>query len=60
MVTSRWGVFPPGPEGSEGPYDGIPVAVLGFLYYSILAGWYLLVGIPDVGRQWHGRFNRPL
>ncbi|HIC23176.1 MAG TPA: hypothetical protein EYO84_07110 [Planctomycetes bacterium] len=55
VVTSRWGVFPPGPEGSEGPYDGIPVAALGFLYYSILAGWFLLVGIPDVGRQWLSR-----
>ncbi|MGE4620337.1 MAG: vitamin K epoxide reductase family protein [Planctomycetota bacterium] len=52
VVTSRWGVFPPGPAGQEGPYDGIPVAALGFVYYAILASWYLLIGIPDLGRSW--------
>ncbi|MEE2888911.1 MAG: vitamin K epoxide reductase family protein [Planctomycetota bacterium] len=55
VVNSRWGVIPPGPAGSEGPYEGTPVALLGFLYYSILASWLLLVGIPDVGRQWLSR-----
>lgn len=55
VVTSRWGVVPPGPAGREGPYEGIPVAALGFLYYAILASWYLLIGIPDVGRQWLSR-----
>jgi len=43
VVNGRWGVFPPGEEGSEGPYEGIPVAGLGFVYFSLLAGWYLLV-----------------
>jgi len=52
VVNSRWGVIPPGPEGQEGPFEGIPVAALGFLYYSLLAGWYLFIGIPEAGRQW--------
>lgn len=56
VVTSRWGVFPPGPEGQEGPHDGIPVALLGFLYYAILASWFLLIGNPEPGRQWMARW----
>lgn len=49
VVNGRWGVFPPGEEGSEGPYDGIPVAALGFVYFSVLAGWYLLASPTAAG-----------
>lgn len=49
VVNGRWGVFPPGAEGTEGPYEGIPVAALGFIYFSALAGWYLLVS-PSAAR----------
>jgi protein-disulfide isomerase/uncharacterized membrane protein len=55
VVNSRWGVLPPGDEGSDGPHDGFPVAALGFLYYALLASWYLLIGIPDPGRMWLSR-----
>lgn len=55
VVTSRWGVLPLGPEGEEGPYDGVPVALLGFIYYAILASWFLLIGNTEPGRQWMAR-----
>jgi uncharacterized membrane protein len=55
VVNSRWGVLPPGEKGSDGPHDGFPVAALGFLYYALLASWYLLIGIPDPGRMWLSR-----
>ncbi len=51
VVNGRWGVFPPGEEGSEGPYPGIPVAALGWVYYTILAAWFLLVGPPGASRK---------
>ena len=44
VVNGRWGVFPPGEEGSEGPHEGIPVAGLGWVYFTLLAAWYLLIG----------------
>ncbi|OUU23354.1 MAG: hypothetical protein CBC13_05745 [Planctomycetia bacterium TMED53] len=44
VVNGRWGVFPPGEEGAEGPFPGIPVAALGWVYYTILASWFLLLG----------------
>ena len=55
VVNSRWGVLPFEEEGQERSGEGIPVAALGFLYYALLAAWYLLIGIPDRGRQWLAR-----
>ncbi|MDE0957351.1 MAG: thioredoxin domain-containing protein [Planctomycetota bacterium] len=55
VVNSRWGVLPFEGEGQQRSGDGIPVAALGFLYYSLLAAWYLLIGVPDPGRQWLAR-----
>ena len=55
VVNSRWGVLPIVGEGQQRSGEGIPVAALGFLYYSILAAWYLLIGIADPGRQWLAR-----
>ena len=61
VVNGQWGVFPPGDGDSEGPYEGIPVAAIGFVYYALLAAWYLLLGAPDTGRavlsRWMLWFN---
>lgn len=61
VVNGVWGVFPPGDDKSEGPYEGIPVAAIGFVYYALLAAWYLLLGAPDTGRavlsRWMLWFN---
>ncbi|MAJ28302.1 hypothetical protein CBD41_02585, partial [bacterium TMED181] len=43
VVNGRWGVFPPGEAGSEGPHEGIPVAGMGWIYFTVLAAWYLFV-----------------
>ncbi len=67
--SSRWATIPPKPKNEEPPVattnpEGkqaaskpvrvhVPVPILGLLYFSFLAAWFLGVGCPNhLGRRW--------
>jgi len=68
IASSRWSTVPPRPKkgeqdgarSSDGkaatPSHGgirVPVPILGLLYFSFLAAWFLGVGCPnELGRRW--------
>lgn len=59
VIHSRWAVFPPHgsadagrePSSTDPGGQGIPVAVLGLLYFSALAVWFAAVGMPGLERR---------
>lgn len=69
IASSRWSTIPPKPKSPEqtaavpGKNGGsaaqkhagvhVPVPILGLLYFSFLAAWFLGVGCPNqLGRRW--------
>ena len=45
MVKTKWAVFPPqDPDPETGLQAGIPVALLGWVYFSGVVIWYALIG----------------
>jgi protein-disulfide isomerase/uncharacterized membrane protein len=54
VLSSRWGVFPPLPEGETDASGRWPVSLLGQGYFTFLLVWYVVVGrTRGRGRAWH-------
>ncbi len=54
VLASPYSYFPPKPEGDSRRGVHIPVALLGLMYYSVLAVWLIGVGRPSsLRRRWH-------
>lgn len=51
VLSSRWGVFPPGDPNDPGR---LPLAFIGVAYFTILLTWFAAVGRPShASRKWH-------
>lgn len=53
VLSSRWAYFPPS-DPIQGETTGVPVALLGVVYFAGLALWLMIVGkVSSKQRLWH-------